>query len=40
MLKKDVITVFLEDGLLVRSKIYTIGVENKKNKVDFTFSSS
>lgn len=30
VLKRDVISVFLEDGLLVRNKIYTIGVENKK----------
>ena len=32
VLKKDVITVFLENGLLIRNKIYTIEVENK-NKI-------
>ena len=34
--KKDVITVFLESGLLVRNKVYTIEVENK-NKIDLIY---
>ena len=30
------ITVFLENGLLVRNKVYTIEVENK-NKIDLIY---
>lgn len=38
VLKRDVITVFLEEGLFVgRSKIYNIGVKNKKKKVDLIY---
>ena len=36
VLKKNVITVFLENGLLVRNKVYTIEVENE-NKVDLIY---
>lgn len=35
--KRDMITVFLEDGLFLESKIYTIGVENKESKVDLIY---
>lgn len=38
VLKRDVITVFLEEGLFVgRSKIYNVGVKNRKTKVDFIY---
>ena len=35
--KKNMITVFLEEGLFLGSKIYTIEVENTENKVDLIY---
>lgn len=35
ILKRDVINIFLKEGLFVGSKIYSTGVKNKKNKVQF-----
>ena len=36
VLKKNVITIFLENGLLVRNKVYTIEEENE-NKIDLIY---
>lgn len=32
--KRDMITVFWEEGLFLGSKSYTTGVENEENKID------
>lgn len=34
---KNMITVFLEEGLFLGSKVYTVEVDNTENKVDLIY---